>query len=247
VRDEQIDEALNKAARAPQELKPETLRRISDAIGSSLRPVRPLPPQWAITGGLVLICAAVSLAGAARAGFFGIEKMSLLERGLIFPALGILAWVMGSALVHEMIPGSRRRISSGTLSILAIAALAGLFAFLFRDYQTDHFFSIGIVCLVTGFLHAIPAGLLGWLLLRRGFAVNPVSAGLIAGTLAGLAGVGVLELHCPNFQAAHVLVWHTAVVPLSAAAGALTGWLVRSWSRKHAIRERVRSADRKTQ
>jgi hypothetical protein len=42
--------------------------------------------------------------------------------------------------------------------------------------------------------------------------------------LGGLAGVGVLELHCTNFQAAHVLVWHTAVVPLSGAAGALVGW-----------------------
>jgi hypothetical protein len=102
-----------------------------------------------------------------------------------------------------------------------------VFAFLFRDYQTDHFFSIGIVCLLTGLLHAIPAALLGWLLIRRGFAVNPVSAGLVAGMLGGLAGVGVLELHCPNFQAIHVLVWHTAVVALSATAGALAGWALR--------------------
>ena len=27
-----------------------------------------------------------------------------------------------------------------------------------------------------------------------------------------------------NFQALHVLVWDTAVVPVSAAAGALLGW-----------------------
>ena len=45
--------------------------------------------------------------------------------------------------------------------------------------------------------------------------------------LGGLAAVGVLELHCPNFQAAHVLVWHTAVVPLSAAAGAFVAWALR--------------------
>jgi len=56
--------------------------------------------------------------------------------------------------------------------------------------------------------------------------VNSVSAGLVAGTLAGLAGVGVLELHCANFEAAHLLVWHTAVVPVSGAAGAVLAWAV---------------------
>ena len=227
MKNEDIDEVLNKAARTSLDLKPELLDRVSTSIRSSLQPVRPLPPAWVITGGLILVCAAVSLLGAARAGFFGVEKMDLLERYLIFPALGLLAWVMASAFVHEMTPGSRRRVSPGALLALGCIALLGLFALLFRDYRTDHFFSIGIVCLVTGFIHAVPAGLLCWLLLRRGFAVNPVSAGLIAGALAGLAGVGVLELHCPNFQAAHILVWHTAVVPVSAAAGALVGWLVR--------------------
>jgi hypothetical protein len=227
MKNEDIDEVLNKAARTSLDLKPELLDRVSASIRSSLQPVRPLPPAWVITGGLFLVCAAVSLLGAARAGFFGVEKMDLLERCLIFPALGLLAWAMASAFVHEMTPGSRRRVSPGALLALGCVALLGLFALLFRDYRTDHFFSIGIVCLVTGFIHAVPAGLLCWLLLRRGFAVNPVSAGLIAGALAGLAGVGVLELHCPNFQAAHILVWHTAVVPVSAAAGALVGWLVR--------------------
>lgn len=227
MRDEEIDVILNKAARAPVDLDPGLLQRVSDSIRPSMRPVRPLPPVWALTGGLILICAAVSLAGAARAGFTGVGKMDLLERCLIFPALAVLAWAMGSAFVREMIPGSRRRISSGALLALGCLSLMGLFALLFRDYQIDDFFSIGIVCLITGFIHAVPAGLLCWLLLRRGFAVNPVSAGLIAGSLAGLAGVGVLELHCPNFQIAHILVWHTAVVPLSAAAGAFVGWIVR--------------------
>ena len=180
-----------------------------------------------MTGGLVLVCAAVSLAGAARAGFFGFEKMDLLERSLIFPALVILACLAGNAFVHEMIPASRRRVSPGALLAFGSLVLLGVFALLFRDYRTDHFVSVGIVCLLTGLLHAIPAALLSWLLLRRGFAVNPVSAGLVAGALGGLAGVGVLELHCPNFQAAHILVWHTAVVPLSGAVGALVAWVLR--------------------
>jgi len=196
MKEEEIDDFLTRAARVPHDLKPETLERIADSIKPSLRSVSPLPPTWVLAGGLVLICAAVSLAGAARAGFFGFAKMDLLERLLVFPALVILVWLAASEFVHAMIPGSLRRISSGALLGFGCAALLIVFAFLFRDYRIDHFFSAGIACLLTGFVHAIPASVLGWLLLRRGFAVNSVSAGLAAGTFGGLAGVVMLELHC---------------------------------------------------
>ncbi|MFY9855620.1 MAG: NrsF family protein [Terracidiphilus sp.] len=227
MKDEQIDDVLKKAGRASPDTAPATLVRVADSIKSSLQPVRPLPARWVMTAGMVLICAAVSLVGAARAGFFGFEKMNILERWLIFPVLVILACMAGNGFAHEMIPGSRRRVSPIALLGLGSAALLVVFAFFFRDYQTHQFISVGIVCLLTGFIHAIPASLLAWLLLRRGFAVNSIAAGLVAGTLGGLAGVGVLELHCPNFEAAHVLVWHTAVVPLSAGAGALVAWALR--------------------
>jgi hypothetical protein len=224
VKDEEIDNLLKKAAQAPQEPDPLMLTRIGELIKPSLHPVRPLPPVWLMSVGLVLACASVSLAGAARLGLFGLAKMNLVERWLVFPALGLLACLAAVSFVHQMIPASRFRVAPGTLLALSSVALLAVFADLFRDYHTDHFFSAGITCLLIGLLHAMLAGLLSWLMLRRGFAVNPGSAGLVAGTLAGLAGVGMLELHCPNFQAAHVLVWHTAVVPLSATLGVLLGW-----------------------
>lgn len=239
MKDEEIDDVLNRAAQAPPGLKPETLQRVAASIKLPLRPVRPLPPTWVLTGGLVLVCAAVSWAGAAHAGFFGFDKMNVLERSVIFSALLIFAWLAGNGFVREMIPGSRRRISPGALLGFGCAALLSVFAYLFRDYQNDHFVSIGILCLITGLLHATPAALLSWLLLRRGFAVNSISAGLVAGTLGGLAGVGMLELHCPNFEAAHILVWHTAVVPLSGALGALVAWALRF---RAGLRARERAA-----
>ena len=228
MRDGEIDQILKKAAavRVP-ELEAALLKRVGDSLQSSMRPVRPLPRTWVQAGGLVLICAAVALAGASRAGFFGYAKMDLLERALIFSTLGLLAWVAGTEFVNEMIPGSRRRIPAGALLGIATVVLVGVFAVLFHDYHTEHFVSVGIICLVTGVLYAIPVGLMSWLVLGRGFAVNFVSAGLVAGTLAGLAGVGLLELHCPNLQAAHILVWHIAVVPVSAALGALVGRALR--------------------
>jgi hypothetical protein len=224
VRDEEIHEILNEAARAPHEVDAALLKSVADSIQPSLRPVSPLASTWALTGAVFLICVAVALIGAMRAGFNGVEKMTLAERFLVFSTLGVLLWVTATAFVNQMIPASRRRVSPVALLGTTTVALLLVFGSLFRDYRTDHFLSAGVVCLLTGLLHAFPAALLSWFVLRRGFAVNSVSAGLVAGTFAGLAGVGVLELHCANFQAAHVLLWHTAVVPLSGALGAFVGW-----------------------
>ena len=226
--DREIDTALNQAAQAPHYVDPALLERIAGSVGSSLAPVRPLPPKWLLAGGLILIAAAVALAGAARLGFFGIAKMSGFDRALVFSALAGLVWLAATARVAEMIPGSRRRVSPGALLGAGCLLLVAVFAILFREYRTHRFVAQGIACLTAGLIDAIPAALGGWLLLRRGFAVNPVAAGLVAGTLSGLAGVVMLELHCPNFEAPHVMLWHTAVIPGAAAAGALLAWMRRS-------------------
>jgi hypothetical protein len=114
----------------------------------------------------------------------------------------------------------------GTSNVVLLA----IFAVLFRDYHTEQFVHQGMICLVAGMAHAIPTAFASWLLLRRGFAVNPVAAGLVAGTLGGLAGVTMLELHCPNFQAFHVMLWHTAVILVSAGAGALLPRAAAHWA-----------------
>jgi hypothetical protein len=223
LNDREIDELLNNA-KVPQDPAEEVLGRIAESIAGLLRPVSPMPPRWMLAGGVVLVCALVALAGAAGMGFFGIAKMSGLERGAVFSALGILVLAAASELVNAMIPGSRRRFSSGGLLAVTTLGLAAVLAVCFRDYRTTHFVHAGLVCLGIGVLHAIPAGLFSWLVLRRGFAVEPISAGMAAGTLAGLAGVGMLELHCPNFEAAHVLVWHVGVLLVSGGLGASCGW-----------------------
>lgn len=228
MKDSEIDHLLE-AARASRESDngpdPEALNRIV-ALQQPLKPVRPLPSRSALALGLLLIAFAVAILGAARVGFFGIAEMAPWQRLLIFPALGILAVIAAHEFISAMIPGSLRRISSGALLTVGIAALLVVFALSFHDYQTTNFVSAGVTCLLIGTLHAIPVALLSWLVLRRGFAVKPIAAGLAAGALAGLAGLGLLELHCNNFQAAHVLVWHTAVVLVSAALGALTAFLL---------------------
>ena len=112
MNDREIDELLN-GAKVPQGPEEEMLGRIAESIAGSMRPVRPLPPHWMLAGGVALICALVALAGAAAMGFSGIAKMSVLERGAVFSALGILVLAAASELVSAMVPGSRRRFSSG--------------------------------------------------------------------------------------------------------------------------------------
>jgi hypothetical protein len=224
--DEEMDRVLEEASGATPPIRSELLERIAESINSSLQPVRPLLPAWVLTSGLVLICAVVAIAAAARAGFYGIEKLALWERVLVFSTLGILIWVAGKELASRVVPGSRQQFGAVALLVTSSASLLAVFILMFRDYSTDHFFSAGIPCLLSGVLVAFPASFLSWLLLRRGFAIDSVSAGLVGGALAGLCGVTMLELHCANLQALHVLAWHTAVVPVSAAAGTLAAWML---------------------
>jgi hypothetical protein len=224
MNDRDIDDILRRAADAPHQVDPAVLDRISNSIGPSLRRVRPLPPAWVLASGLFFIYAAVALTGAAFLGFHGVRNLSAAQIALIFPVLAIFAWIAASSSVAAMTPGSTRRIPAAWLPAIGVLTLTAVFAALFPDYRTDRFVPQGLVCLATGLLHAIPAGIASWLLLRRGFAVNPILAGLVVGTLASVAGVTMLELHCASFQAPHILVWHTAVVPLTALAGALLAW-----------------------
>lgn len=241
MRDAEIDEALERAARAAHPLPAALLKGIADSIGPTLAPVRPLPPGWLLAGGLAFFGVAVALVGALRLGFAGFEALSLASRIAVFVALALLGWLASVRMVAEWIPGSRQRITGTALLALISLALLAVFGLLFRDYRTEHFVSAGIGCLSTGLLYAVPAALLGVWWLRRGWVVSPASAGLVAGVFAGLAGLALLELQCTNFQAFHVLVWHVMVVPLSGVAGTVVGWA----SHRYTVRINKRGAQRR--
>jgi hypothetical protein len=229
--DRDIDRALESAARLPNRVPPAVLDRIEASIQSSLHPVRPTPSTSVLTAGMLLLCAAVALAGATRFGFFGFQALSVTARVIILSILALLTGIAARELVSHWTPGSRHYLTPRWLVAWVCATLLGVFALLFSDYHATHFISAGLICLTVGLLHAAPAaGLAAWFL-RRGLAVEPVAAGAIAGTFGGLSGVTMLELHCANLEAPHVLFWHVAVVPVSAALGALAGWAIRAFKR----------------
>jgi hypothetical protein len=227
VRDEEIDNILRQAGEAPHDVDPRLLDRIGESIRPKMQPVRPLCSPLLLTCGLVAVCAGVAVAGASRLGFAGLFKLSTSQRALIFPLLAIFLGVAALECVAERIPGQRRFMAPGRLLAIGSVALIAAFAVMFQDYGTEHFVSQGMTCLIAGLAHAIPAALIMWLLLRRGFAVDPAAAGLASGMLAGLAGLLMLELHCVNFEAPHVMLWHSAVVWVAAGAGVLIMLLTR--------------------
>jgi hypothetical protein len=220
MNDSEIDKILE---RGPHEVDAALLSRVTASIGASLRPVRPMPSAWMLVGGLLSISVVVALVYARLLGMYGLHKLSGAEAGAIFPVLGIFACLAAMMSVGEMTPGGRRMhvMNPPILLVVVMVGWLCLDSVLFRDYAMGSFVQEGIPCLRAGLITAIPTGVGAWLVLRRGFAVNPVSAGLAAGTFAGLAGLVMLELHCPNFRAPHVMVWHTAVLPVSGLLGAL--------------------------
>ena len=228
----EIDRAIERAAGQARTVDPAAVDRISRTLTSSLRPVRPIGPPWLQTASLVAMLAAIAVLGAARLGFFGLFKLSAPQSAAIFLTLSGAACLAAAASVAAMTPGARRMVDPGMLLVSGIFAPLGVFALVFRDYSLGRFVAQGVACLKVGLLDVIPAALLAAVILRRGYAVNRAAAGVATGTLAGLAGLTMLELHCPNLRAPHVMLWHVAPVPL----GALAGWLIYSlgWKRKDA-------------
>jgi len=120
------------------------------------------------------------------------------------PALVVFVWLVGVGSFMKWFREPAPRVSGALLAIV-ISVLVCIFTLLFRDYQTSDFFSAGLPvfspvsssqsdCVIS--VATAAARLRGKSCIR----------GPVVGTLAGLAGLGMLELHCQNFQAAHVLV-----------------------------------------
>src|SRR5262249_38200360 len=78
-------------------------------------------------------------------------------------------------------------------------------------------------CLRAGIPIGIFAAVPLWLVLRRGAILSPRMTGAATGLLAGLVGANVLEIHCPNLDAWHILVARLGVPVLCAMAGLVTG------------------------
>ena len=134
-------------------------------------------------------------------------------------------------MVRQMVPGSKHAFSPATLPFAIWAALMFMIAATFRSRQESHFIAGGLICMKNGLTYAIPGAFLLWLTLRRGANLFPKLIGAAAGGLAGLIGLSVLEVNCPNLNVFHILLWHGGVVLINSLGGALVGAAAESINR----------------
>ena len=220
-----MDRILAQAANRSATPDSAGIARAKASLPDSLARVRPIRSPWIFVCLFVVAFAAVALCGALAFGVRGLPVLSIVQRAVIFPVVLAGAYIAAVATAREMRPAAGMRISPVALAIGVLAPLAA-FALLFHDYNFQNFIPEGVKCLLAGLACAIPAALLILLLLRRGFILDYRSAGLTAGTLAGLAGLGMLELHCPILKAPHIMFWHVAVVWVSGIGGWVIGWVM---------------------
>lgn len=236
MKPDDFDRILDQAAHPalPPDAGRDAIERVERALMRDLRPVQLLAPLWVFALAFLVLFAALAAISATALGLHGIHALSQGQRALIFPALLLAAWLAAVACVREMRPAAGLRLGALALALAAVGFPA-LFSLVFHNYSFQNFVDEGVPCLVAGLSVSIPAGVLMAFILRRGFVMEWSMAGVAAGTLAGLTGLGMLELHCQNLKAIHVIVWHVAVVVASGFLGFTIGWIADEFRRRKAI------------
>ena len=202
---------------------PATLRQITDGMGTSLRPVRPLAPGRYFLAALVGIFVSIVALGVYRMGAFAIAVMTPLQTAAILSALAISTGLLAYSLVHQIVPGSRHRIPPRPLPVAITILLTIAIALLFQFQHERHFWGNAWGCIRAGTPIGVLAAVPFSLVLRRGAILSASMTGAATGLLSGLVGTTVLEIHCPNLDAWHILVSHLGVAMLCALAGLVMG------------------------
>jgi hypothetical protein len=204
---------------------PTTLQQIADRMATGLRPVRPLPPARYFLSFVGIFVSIVAL-GVNRLGAFAIAVMTLPQIVTILSVLAISTGLLAYSLVQQMIPGSRHRISPRLLPVGITMCLTIAMAILFQFQPERNFWENAWACIRAGTPFGVLAAVPFWLMLRRGAVLSPTMTGAASGLLAGLVGTSVLEIHCPNLDARHILVSHLGVAILCALAGLVIGMAI---------------------
>jgi hypothetical protein len=195
--------------------------RLQKMIIKELRPVRQLLPSWVFFSAFLLVFAALSYVGVLYLGPIDWFVLMPGQKIAVFSTLAASAGLLAFSLVRQMVPGEKALFRPGLLPVGLFVLLALVVASVFQVRTDPHFLRSGEWCLKAGMPYAIPAAIVFWLILRRGAILSPRVGGATAGMLAGLVSTTVLEVHCPNQNLWHILVWHFGFALLGLAAGLL--------------------------
>jgi hypothetical protein len=195
--------------------------RLQKMIVGDLRPVRALLPSWVFLSAFAVVFVGLIYLAVFSLRPYGWFMLMPGQKIAVFPTLAASAALLAFSLVRHMVPGQKSLLRPGLLPIGLFVLLCLVVASVFQVRVDPHFLRSGEACLKAGILYAIPAAFLFWLILRRGAILSPRVAGAITGMLAGLVSTTVLEVHCPNPNVWHILVWHVGFALLGLVAGVL--------------------------
>ena len=199
------------------------LKAIRASVLQDLKPVRPLAPAGILLAAFAINFAALATVGSIQLRAYGWRVLDPLQKTVVFTSLALCACALAVSMVRQMRPGGRHFVSPALLlAAVLVLQVAGM-ATMFHVREELAFVSRGLFCLNSGLKFAVSGGLLSWLILRRGAALDPKLMAGTAGGFAGLIGVTVLEVHCPNLGLYHILVWHVGVLLLSTLGGVAAG------------------------
>jgi hypothetical protein len=118
-----------------------------------------------------------------------------------------------------MIPGSKQLAPRWLFAVGLPVLLCLVVAAVFQVRSEPHFFHHGVACVEAGSPFAILAALLFAGILWKGAGLSPRWTSVMVGALAGLVSTSVLEIHCPDMNMWHILVWHFGIPFVGAFAG----------------------------
>ena len=208
------------------ELRSELTQAIAERIGRNLSAVRPLKPFGYYAAGFALIFLAPIVAALGMLRNYGIAGISPAVIVIAFGALAVCAALLAVSLAADMSPGTRCPAPAVVLTGGILLSLAAMFCVLLPYHTETSFWVPSSNCLQLGVVFAVPTAALAWGLLRRGAVLSPAISGAAAGLLGGLAGLTVLEIHCPDHNLAHVLVAHWGTALVCTAIGLAVGALI---------------------
>ena len=215
----QMDKMLSSREFPP--VPADRLKQIEAAVVADLKPVRPLASEGAYLAGLAGIFIAICIVGVYILGQQGWHALSEFQKVAVFLPLAATIAILAFSTVRQMRPAAKyarsRALVSGTLFIVLLLMMAAVF----HPVPETGFIRTCLVCFRTGMTYAIPAAFLFALVLWRGAALSPALTGAVAGGLAGLVGLTVLEIQCPNLNVYHIVVGHVSVTLVCVVLGAV--------------------------
>jgi hypothetical protein len=171
----------------------------------------------------VLLFAALAAVIGFALGDHALVKMTPQATAETFVPFASAAILLAFALSAAMAPGAQQFTQPMRLVAVILLVLAFVSAAVFPIHTEPAFWLGAWRCLRTALATGALSSLLIWLFARRGAILAPSSAGALAGLLGGLTGTAALQIHCPNFNGAHILAGHWTAALIGSALGWLAG------------------------